>query len=165
MQHWQFAVDNLSRPSYWAGNCWDRNTDTLWKKQIYRRIMLWKGAQKSPSSEPAFIACPKQLFPNATCCYCHCYCGVIICFQAHLLPGRKSALGLLWFHFFLLCLHYPGTKSPTWVSWNNHYHVSYSSVFWSEKTDTLQPLIFTFIIAPTDIKVPSLHSWIQSYMV
>ena len=30
-------------------------------------------------------------------------------------------------------------------------NLSYSSVFWSEKRDTLQPLIFTFILVSTDI--------------
>ena len=50
MERWLFVVDDLSWPSYWTGNCWDRNSDTLWTKQTCCRIMLWKGAQKSPSS-------------------------------------------------------------------------------------------------------------------
>ena len=56
-------------------------------------------------------------------------------------------------------------KSQTRLSNWTELNLSYSSVFWSEKRDTLQPLIFTFILVSTDIKLPSLHSWIQSYIV
>ena len=93
MQWWHF-IDNLVWLSYWAGNCWEKNIDMLWTKQICHRIMSWKGAQKSPSSCPAYIPLPKQLLSSATCCYSYCYCEVIICFKAHLFPGKKSAIVL-----------------------------------------------------------------------
>lgn len=108
------------------------------QNRLITGLRPWK-AQKSSSPCPAFISHPNQLVFNATC---YCYCEVIICFKAYLLPGEKKKCSSPSSNpAFSVCLCFPCSKSLTWESWNNDYTLFYSLMFRSEKTDTLSCLI------------------------